>query len=439
MSLIYKTLFEIKLMHEYYLTSNKGEGVFGLSNQKDRMQFLMDQFTNDMPSINDCIEFKFFPRNEKTYNGQYLKLLTTYSGCKVAIRVNKQILPDGTLVFTPFVALPDIFDIFIQIKRKTGTFGTLTHSSLNNPFPSEFVFSNQQISTTKIFPFLTTPIETINPAKSYTQGDVASFGINDKRQFYKNTAGDQWEFIPGNSFANDLDRLLLPLSFNYSFSTINTITEATFVLKNKDDIALKTVLIKSDLSFRKANLDYSDLEPLLSHSEKLPFTDNLFTLEVSANNGYFMSHKILFSNDLHCSENWGLIHIRPKVSDASFNSIASDGFLVKRKIATGIWDEAPIFEIPIKSKFPFLRFINEKGMELNVAPILTDYIIKENKVLLSKRPKSVAGEYFLLSKEGSNDKIYVPNPINFDLKMDQNDRLMMDIMVPESDLFPVTP
>ncbi|MGN6539420.1 MAG: hypothetical protein ACTHKY_01295, partial [Ginsengibacter sp.] len=67
----------------------------------------------------------------------------------------------------------------------------------------------------------------------------------------------------------------------------------------------------------------------------------------------------------------------------------------------------------------------------------TDYLVKEDKILLTKRPRSVAGNYFLLQKEGTTDTVYVPNPLNYDLKKDDKARLCFDIMVPESDLFPV--
>ena len=439
MSLIYKTLFEVKLMHEYYLTTKTGEVVFNLPNQSDRLQFLLNQYADDRISINEEIEFKFLPEEEKKYAGQYLKLLTTYSGFKLAIRVNQKILSDGTLVYIPFVPLPDNFDLFIQMKKKSGNIDSLTQSSLYNPVPSTFVFSNQPLSTTKIFPFLTSTVEPVDTGKTYTQGDVASFGVNDSRQFYKNGTGDHWQFIPGNAFANDFDKLLIPLSFYYSFSTQNNVTDATFVLKNKDGNPVKTTHVIKDVAFQKVYLDFSDLKNTLSVTENSFSPDNLFTLEVSGNDGYFFSRKIMFGNEFFSSENWGIIHIKTQGPDASFNCIESDGFLVKRKLPPNSWIEAPIFEIPFKSKFLYWRFMNERGKELKIAPVLTDYLIKENKALVSKRPRSVSNAYFLLNKEGSSDTIYVPNPINSDLKKDQNDRLFMDIMVTESDLFPVIP
>ncbi len=160
-------------------------------------------------------------------------------------------------------------------------------------------------------------------------------------------------------------------------------------------------------------------------------------MEVSANNGYTKSHSLLFSDPLYSRENWGLINIQTKATNNLYNLLAGDGYLITRKIPPGTWNDAPVFEIPIKSKFAFWRFINEKGKELKLAASLTDYLFKEDKILLSKRPRALADGYFLLQKEGSTSTVYVPNPINYDLKKDSKARLCLDIMVPASDLFPV--
>ena len=437
MSLIYKTLFEVKLMHEYYLTDADGKTVFQLANQVDRINFLLNQFSTDRPSINGDIEFTFPKEMESKFGNYYLKLLSTYSGFKVAIRVNQQLLSDGTLVYEPFVALPDDLNIYIQIGKKSGAFDSYTHSSVYHPVASTYIFSNENISGAKTFPFITSAISAFDASRPYTQGDIASYGVNDIRQYYKDTVGDQWEAIPGSAFANQNDRLLLPSRFYYSFPSLSNVTNAVFVLKDKNGNVVKTITVDGANFLSKTLLDFSDIANTISLAESFQFADIIFTLEVNGSNGYAASHSLIFNNLLYSRDTWGLVIIKNKVTEPSFNLLASDGFLIKRKLNTGDWNEAPIFEIPIKSRFPFFRFINEKGKELNIASSLTDYLFKEGTFLLSKRPRSISESYFKLQKEGSTDIAYVPNPLNYDLKKDNKDRLCLDIMVPESDLFPV--
>lgn len=437
MSLIYKTLFEVKLMHEYYLTAKDGETVFALPNQSDRVNFLLNQFADGYPSINADMEFIFPSHLEEIYHGLRLKIIPTYSGFRVLIRVNQKILADGSLVFQPLFSLPDDFNIYIVLKKRSNRFDNYTQSPLNNPIPCAFIFSNENVSGTKSYPFLTNAVSPFNPANFYIQGDIASFGVNDLRQYYNDGAADKWQTITGSAFANENDRLLLPLQFYYSFINYNDITEATFILKDKNDNALKTINIASPDLIQKAFLSFSDICDTISIPDTFNYEDVIYTLEVTGSNGFSAKHRLVFDDNLYSRENWGVINFKTKVTNTSFNILANDGYLMKRRSPTGIWSEAPIFEIPVKSKFPFWRFINEKGIELKLAAALTDYLVKEDKFLLTKRPRSVAGNYFLLQKEGSTDTVYVPNPLNYDLKKDEKARLCFDIMVPESDLFPV--
>lgn len=436
MSLIYKTLFEVKLMHEYYLTDADGKTVFQLANQVDRIDFLLNQFSTDRPAVNVDIDFTFPKEMESKFGNYYLKLLSTYSGFKVAIRVNQQFLSDGTLVYEPFAPLPDDLNVYIQIEKKSGAFDSYTNMGVYNSIPSTYIFSNEDISDAKTFPFITSDISAFDASRPYTQGDVASYGANDIRQYYKDTIGDQWEAIPGSTFANENDRLLLPLRFYYSFPNSN-ITNAVFVLKDKNDIAVKTISVNSTDFLTKTLLDFSDVTDKISLPESFQYPDVIFTLEVNGSNGYSASHSLIFNDVLYSRDMWGLVIIKNKVTEPAFSLLASDGFLVKRKLNTGDWNEAPIFEIPIKSRFPFFRFINEKGKELKVASSLTDYLFKEGTLLLSKRPRSISGSYFKLQKQGTTDTAYISNPLNYDLKKDSKNRLCLDVMVPESDLFPI--
>lgn len=439
MSLLYKTLFEVKLMHEFYLTGKDGKTVFELSNQTDRINFLLNQFSEGRPTINADMEFKFPQDLETKYNNYNLKLLSSYSGFKVAVRVNQLILPDTTLVYEPLTPLPDDFNIYVQLIKRSGAFESYTHSGIYNPAASTYIFSNENISGTKTFPFITNDISAFDSSHSYTQGDIASYGVNDIREYYRDAVGDQWEPLAGSTFANENDSLLVPLKFYYSFVNITNITSAVFALKDKNGNSIKTITVNSNDFLQKTLLDFSDVAGAISIPESFQYPDIIFSLEVSGSNGYLKSHHLIFNDTLYSRENWGLVNIKTKVTNSSFNLLANDGFLIKRKIPPQIWNEAPIFEIPIKSRFPFWRFINDKGKELKLAVSLTDYLFKEGKILLSKRPRSISGSYFMLQKVGSTNTIYVPNPLNYDLKKDSKERLCFDVMVPESELFPIIP
>ncbi|MEO8568605.1 MAG: hypothetical protein ABI419_05705 [Ginsengibacter sp.] len=439
MSFIYKTLFEVKLIHEYFFTDINGETIFAQPNQSDRLNLLLNEYSGDRQSINEDLLFEFPKDLLSIYKDYEIKLIPSWSGCKIAIRVNQKFLADNTLVYEALHTLPDNFDINILISKKNNLIESYTNSPLSRPVQSMYFFTNETALSPKTFPFLTADISAFDSSRIYQQGELASFGVSDIREFYKDDIGDQWISVAGNSFASENDQLLAPLKFYYSFDAGSSITDAEFVLKDKNGNSLKTITAHNNDFIQKVLLDFSDQADVISIPGSFQFPDIIFSLDVSASNGLLKTHSIIFSDQLYGRENWGVINIKPSVSNTSFNLVGIDGFLIKRKSPAGVWDEAPIFEIPVKSRFTFWRFKNVKGKELKLDVLHTDYLFKEDKNLLSIQPRSISNSYFKLPKQGSTDTKYFPGPVNLEIAKDEKERICFDIMVPESDLFPIVP
>src|SRR6476619_2596672 len=98
MAVIYKILFEVRVLHEYYLTQADGQSIFNLANQVDRIEFIKNRFLQDDRSINSELSFNLPDPLKKIFDNYHLRLLPVYSGCKVAIEVKRQTLVDGTIV-----------------------------------------------------------------------------------------------------------------------------------------------------------------------------------------------------------------------------------------------------------------------------------------------------------------------------------------------------
>ena len=439
MSFIYKTLFEVKLIHEYFFTDINGDTIFAQPNQSDRLNLLLNEYSGDRQSINEDLLFEFPGDLLPVYKDYEIKLIPSYSGFKIAMRVNQKFLADNTLVYEALHTLPDNFDINILISKKNNLIESYTNSPLSRPVASMYFFTNETTLSPKTFPFLTSDISAFDSSRIYQQGELASFGANDIREFYKDDIGDQWFPVAGSSFASENDQLLAPLKFYYSFDAGSSITDAEFVLKDKDGNSLKTITAHNNDFIQKVLLDFSDLENVISIPGSFQYPDIIFSLNVSASNGLLKTHSIVFSDQFYGRGNWGLINIRPAVTNASFNLLGIDGFLIKRKSPAGVWTDAPIFEIPIKSRFTFWRFKNVKGKELKLDPSLTNYLFKEDKNLLSIQPRSISNSYFKLHEQGSANTKYFPGPVNFEIAKDEKERICFDIMVPESALFPVMP
>lgn len=435
MSGIYKSLFEVKLMHEYYLTKKDGSSVFEKNTQQERLDYLLTEFADDLDPINDDIQFEFPPSLQ--YENLGLKLVPTYSGFRVVARVNVRKLADQSLVYEPAVPFPDNFNLFILLSRKGNTIDAYTNSRSFPPHPGVYYFSNDDLPGTRTFPFLTNAIPAFDPAVQYEQGELSVAGAV-IQQFYPDGAAGKWNNVTGTGFINEGDRILLPVRFIYSISDTAGLNQAQFKLKDKDGNELASLTIDNNATDPgKFMLDFSGKAvQMLPGTPFLP-ADSVHTLEVSGDNGYAGEHQVLFSNELLKSNPWGVINIRPGSITAGFSLFANDGFLVTRKDPLGVLTPAPVFEIPVKSKFVFWRFINNKGKELDLIPAFANYLSKENKMLISKLPRALTRDYFLIHEDGGAGTTYVPNPVSFNLQLDTGSRQCFDIIVPRSDKFPI--
>ena len=96
MSTVFKILFEVKLLHEYYLTDTKGENIFDINLQADRINFLREKYVANREDINSDIGYKIPKAFETLYKNHRLKLIPSYAGFKIAIEVKAIKMPDGS-------------------------------------------------------------------------------------------------------------------------------------------------------------------------------------------------------------------------------------------------------------------------------------------------------------------------------------------------------
>jgi hypothetical protein len=355
------------------------------------------------------------------------------------VRVLARTLADQSLVFEPAVTFLPNEDIFILIKRKTQAYDTYTNSRIRRSLPAVYLFCNADLPNAKSYPFLTNNVPVQDISFAYEQGELSLSGIK-IQEYYRSAGADLWRDVSGAAFANESDRLLLPLAFQYSFPNTSNLTQVSFTLTDILGNEV-TAIDKSDAGGLKQSvgLDFSAKVKAIAPDRLSALSDAVYTLKARGNNGFTATHTVVFSNDLTSTKPWGVIALRPNVTNNSFNLLAGDGFLFRRRNASGVWTEAPVFEIPVKSRLAYWRFINNKSKALDLSIPLTDYVKKEGKVLVTLAPRATCRSFFHLKKESPPATQYVPNPIDPEIKLEADRRLFFDVVVPESDLFPIIP
>lgn len=429
----YKTLFEVKLLHQYFLTGQDGVVVFEKPDQASRLSYLAEEFALNKEAINEYIDFRFPEALQDLYQGYSLKLVPTYSGCKVAVRVDKVTQPDQSVVYRPLTSTGD-FDIFILIINKSGGPGRFTAGNLGNALPATNFFSNEEGITSKIPPFLTSNVFPFELLHEYEQGELASFGAGDIREFYKTATGDQWVPVNATALANEADKILLPTQFDYFIPAVKNVKQGIWVLKDSNGSVIKSLTVAKPEPLSRTRLDFSEKSERISLKQKVLLPDDIYTLEFTGDTGFSQTHRVVFSDALYTRGHWGVIHIKLNPTGAPYRVIENDGFIVKRKTPGGDIPH-PVFEIPVRSRTAFWRYLNDRDKELKLIDDLKDFLEKENKTLITKRPRSIARDYFLLQNDLNNLKKYLPNPETYMLSY-HDGRICFDIRVPESTLFP---
>jgi len=258
--------------------------------------------------------------------------------------------------------------------------------------------------------------------------------------YYDDTGALQPNAITGSvqSFANENDRMPVPLKFYYSPTGKNPVTQLDITLNDHSGNPVKTFSFSQAEPIQKVLLDFTDKSDQLVLSETLSLPDELCSLQVFGINGYSENKNIVLSTIGYSISNWGVAHFKTRVTNPLFNLIANDGWIVKRQDNLGNWTEAPVFEIPVKSRYGNFRFTNNNGKELTLNPALNNFLHKEDKSLIFLLAVPLCKFYFLVPPTGRGASKYLPNPKSFEMKKDNFQRIYFDIPVPVSDLFPTS-
>lgn len=441
MSVIYKILFEVKLLHEYYLTRIKGDNIFDGADADARNIFLLEQFKNGNRSINNDVNFIIPELQLQLFKNHHLRIIPSYCGFKIAIKCKDKIAVDGSIVYKPFVPLPDDLNIMIVVHQKNNI-SSFSNTPFKKPFASVFYFSNDNTLSVKQFPFLSAPVPTVDNSIVYEQGEITLFPNGTINVFLNNGAATPWKELNGTGYINETDRLLLPLSFQYVFTAADNITEAQFSLKDAAGTIIKNISATSSTALRSVLLNFrTDGDRLIT----LPAAESIYTLDVSASNGYNRSFKLLFAVDeINLSGVAGLISIKTKVANAAFNLTDNEGLLYTRILPGAIKKPAPVFELWMKSRMVYWKFSNNKFRKIKTTTDTQDVLTnvddngdgQPDGILITNDPHPLTYTPILVKRSDSTFQ-YLPNPLPGDLVKIEGTRSIMNILVPESKMFPL--
>lgn len=442
MNIIYKILCEVKLMHEYYLTEEPApvitneRTVFNFTTQQERLDFLQKQFLKPVPHIGNDLLFVFPEMLQSFYNGYHLRVVPSYSGFKLAVRCTKVVLPDGSAAFKPLASLPENLEIIVSLEQKKAI-QQVTHQSIRKPIRAAWYFSNDNVTGSRISPFLTAPVAARDSAITYEQGAVADTGGGNIAEFLNNGAADPWKAIVGSRYTSDSDELLVPLQFTYRFTEGDQVQSAVFILKDAGGNEIQRITKSGTGPFKSILLNFNP--GITTTLRTIPGTPvspaGIYTLQVSGNNGYSKNFRILFTDPaLPMGQYLGLVNIKPRPGNADFHLVHADGHLPLTDSAGN--PRVPVFEIWLKSKSVFLRYQHNRQKKLKLSVQTTGLLSEVNGVLISNNPVNLSYQSVSYRKQDNSFQL-VPNPKPENSVQIEDGKFLVKLLVPDSTLFPI--
>jgi hypothetical protein len=434
--IIYKTLCEVKWLHEYYLTREKGETIFDKVTQSDRLDFLFDRFVKDLPSIHDDLVFLEHPEN-RTFSNYRIRIIPSYSGFKLAVQCRRDKLSDGTVVYLPVIPLPDDLCLRVLFKAKNDI-QRFSGEVSPGPLHAAWYFSNNNIPFARTFPFLSSPVPPFAATQVYVQSEIAMHS-GTARVFLNNGAADPWMTIPGNRYINTNDAHILPLSFIYRFSAFENITSASFTLKDSTSAVVKKIDLAASKPMQTVSVSFRTTDEIVKTvRHDCLNADQLYSLEITGNGGYTktFSNLLFAHDDVNLSMYPGFIDLMIKPTPANFHLLDASGHLFTRILPAGTKQPAPVFELWMKSKSAFWQYTNNRQRKFKLTPATQDLLADNSGVLVTRNPVPMSYTPVRLKKPDNSYQL-LPNPEStLNVKRDET-KLLLNMQVPASNLFPL--
>ena len=427
---LYKILFEVRLLHEFYLTEQDGTVIFSKTAAADRDAFLQQMFSIGRRSINSDIAYSVPDAGQAFFEDHRMRLVEGYSGFKVGIEVLST--TDGALTaFQPKVPFPADAAIPVFIDRVNENIDAYTTVRQKTTIRRIGLLSNESSGPAKTPPFLTNPVPAFDGSYAYEQGELYAEPGKIKAFYTGITPADPG--VLGTAFVNESDRLIVPPAFDYRFDPADNVKQAVFTITGPAAAPVYTNTFTSDTPLQQAsiNLDPTALKKL-PHGRGID--DLLHQLTVTGDGGYNKSFQLIFLDAPVGELPWAVANIAVQPADAAFQVVDNKGLLIMRLNADGtVNTPPPVFEVCIKSRLSFWQYANNLGIPIkNLYPTILNV---SGNTLITQKPLF---RTYLPVPVGTQR---LPNPEPFGTPVLQGTQQCSVIIVPQTlaDPFPKGP
>ncbi|MBW8333746.1 MAG: hypothetical protein K0M40_17110 [Prolixibacteraceae bacterium] len=334
--LLYKSLFEVNILHHFFL--NKGEQEWDKMSQedKDRMESKYD--------IREIFDITPTQESTKALSSHNCIFKKTATGILVGVKAKPDELNPGK--FNSFVPLADDLTFRFLVKLKDLDFMNYTALPLQGTRDKIFVFSNSLNITSNTFPSLSAIPPVFKPANTYMPGDMLSDNTNNPTKLFtalvktgnNPTLSADWLTENGN--------ITTPLSYvnvNDSYSVANGFF--TYTMKVKDAKPIATMKNSSGFTVTpKMEVLPGNFYTL--QIDLLKFPQGIYSIHIDSDNPTYHDDVTFYL--LQGSETpFALIEIKVKSKQPAYDLFNEDDLL------------SPTFEIRFRNRRTHWRYLGK--------------------------------------------------------------------------------
>ncbi len=416
--IVWKYLFEVQLLHEYYLSGNLEDDFFALPDAQ-RAARLRNMLQNRTYNIWHDLDIVPTEETEKILKRYQLRFIKTRSGFFIGIQV-KPVEP-GITEFLPFIPITQPLELNFRICLINRSFSTITNMKQRKILPAIFHFNNYSETENRQVPVLSVPVTGFIEGRYYEMGEMALFYNEIKQAIIPTTNGnmENWKIVSSAGHVNEGDRCILPHTFTCSVPESQAITKLDFSLKSLTGETLKSYSFSETDPITRIYLDFSTSESDSTGSLK----DGFYDLEMIINDSLRQVKRILISSKLFNKCCLGIISINTGIEASLFKIFKTNGTLDYTKDNYNN-TQHPLFEIRFKNRLSYWCYFSKNNKELFTTDQTDRYLNKVGDHLQTKDPlplKAAASEFSAYNETlGQEEHIFLPNPYPAALRIDQN-------------------
>ncbi len=430
---IFKKLFEVQILHDYFLTTVDGISFFD-RDKAEKSDIISKKLLNKGYDANTLFKIEPDDATKQNLSNYKLVMAKTALGFVIGIEVSVQNKAGETL-YQPRLQLKDTLNFVFTIRPEASFFKSITNISLRAPLPSIYYFTNKgkdQFDETTPTPYTSLPISNKpnihQNGITYEMGALVDFGgtIREALQYTDGNEPSHWEDINDKRCVNNADRIVSPQNFSYSLKKSLNVTQIEFVLLDESDNEIKTITKTSTEALETVDLNFTKVDETDENSEKIP--SGWYTLKITINEGVTILRTVYLNDSIYDKDNFAVVDIRFDELDSPFSLLGSEGFLKTRISAANEKIDHPIFEVRFKNRRTYWRYNKEGDFSAAEIAATTTHLAHEPEKLISIKPKALT-ETLVPFQNGTS--MLLPYPRMPSIRI-ENERIFSEIFINQS-------